>query len=390
MASERVISMLPPARRGRAQFRRVLALPLLAIIGGAGCSHPPLLAPPHRFVRLDALLPIHPSWEQVRCLDRELARLKTAPEQAGAFRYEPHAAVPIFTPRSVAPANIAKERADQIERDAKRYIDSLTRSLAGANQSAIIVERRREQRRVDAAVAARLAEEARLLQSVIEVKLFAIRERLKSLVLRDIVVKSRIQNLAQAHSTDIAPLREAQAEHTAILKEVARLRSEDAALRAQDLTVETARKRDSIYREELARSRERLARREETLRNEMREKIATAASEPRDTPIPPPAVPILPPPDPNTTPLLLPSEPSVVFTSTAERVRPALARQATVWQAQRTAIVDEIRSDTWKAVQQAALRRGWKLEDGPRPGASDATKEAADDLRAQWRMGAAP
>ena len=47
-------------------------------------------------------------------------------------------------------------------------------------------------------------------------------------------------------------------------------------------------------------------------------------------------------------------------------------------------------TEPWKAVQQSALRRRWKLENGPVAGASDATKEAADDLRAQWQIRSAP
>ena len=313
-----------------------------------------------------------------------------APQQAGALRYEPHGAVPIFVPRIAASANIAKERAQQVDRDAKRYVDSLRKSLSNVNQSIIAVERRREQRRVDAAVAVRLAEEAKRLQAVNEVKLFAIRERLQSLVLRDIVVKSQIQDLAQAHTTDVTPLRDAQAEHSAILKEVARLKAEDAALRALDLTLETARKRDTFYRDELARSRERIARREDVLRAETQDKIATAVRQQRDTAIPPPALSAVPLLDPNTTPLPLPPEAGAVFVSAAARVQPVVDRQSAVWNAQRATIIGEIRADTWKAVQQTARRRGWTLDTVPVPGSMDGTKEAANDLRAQWQMGRAP
>lgn len=390
MSGERVVSMSPSVRRADAHYLRFVALPLLVIIGGAGCSHPSLPVAPHRYVRLDALLPLHPSWSQIQSMDRELARLKTAPQQAGPLRYEPHAAVPIFVPRATTPANMAKERAAQIDLDAKRYLESLRGSLASVNRSVLAVERRREQRRVDAAVAVRLADEAKRLQGIIDVKLFAIRERLKSLVLRDIVVKSQIQDLAQAHAVDITPLRTAQAEHADILKEVARLRAEDAALRAQDVAIETQRKRDTFYREETARSRERIAKRETELKAEMEDKLNLAMRQQRDTAIPPPAVPVLPPVDPRTTPLPLPVNAGPALVSASARVQPVLNRQAAIWEAQRTTIIDEIRADTRKAVQQVALERGWKLDPGPSPGALDGTKEAADALRAQWQIRSAP
>ncbi len=362
----------------------------LIIWGGAGCSQTPLPVAPHRYVRLDALLALHPSWAQVQSLDKELARLKTAPQQAGALVYEPHAAEPLFTPRISAPANLAKERAAQIELDARRYLESFRRSIASVNQSVLAGERRREQRRADAAVATRLAEEAKRLQAVNDVKLFAIRHRIQSLILQDVVVKSQVQDLAQARAADITPLRTAQAEHAAILKEVSGLRAEDAAIRSQNVALETQRKRDTFYREEMARGRERIAKREEELKVEMRDKVAGAMKRNRDTAIPPPVTPTLPPIDPRTTPLPLPTETAALFVANQTVVQPALARQAILWEAQRTAIIDEIRADTKKAVEQSASGRGWKLEPGPMPGAFDGTKEAAEDLRAQWRMTPTP
>src|SRR5438105_15855993 len=100
--------MSPPARRDNARYLCVSALALLVILGGASCSHPPLPAAPHRYVRLDVLLPLHPSWSQIRSLDEEIVRLKTAPQQAGMLSYEPHTSVPIIVPRIAAPGSMAK------------------------------------------------------------------------------------------------------------------------------------------------------------------------------------------------------------------------------------------------------------------------------------------
>jgi hypothetical protein len=384
------MQMLAARRDGSRLTALSVGLSLAALAGGAGCSHPPLLAAPHRFVRLDALLPLNPSWSQVEALDREVARLKTSPSQSGPIRYEPHAALPAFVPRATAPASMAAERAAQVERDAKRYLDSLQKSIGETDRSIMSIERRREQRRVEAGVAARLAEAAAKLRAENAVRSFAIRDRLRTLAFRDIVVKSQVQDLAQAHTRDPKPLREAQNEHAALVAEMDRLKAENRALLTQDIAMQTARQRDAITRDEQAKSRDRLAKRAEDLKSEMQDKIAAAMSRQRDTAIPPPAAPKLPPLDPRTTPLPLPPERGVVLAPAAASVESALNRQAALWQAQRAKIVAEIRADTEKAVQQVALRRGWTLEEAPRPGALDATKEAAEDLRGQWRIASIP
>jgi hypothetical protein len=322
-------------------------------------------------------------------MDRELARFNAAPGVAGSMRFEPFSALPVFVPRVVAPANQAAERTRQIEKDAARYVASLRKSLASENQTLISRERRREQRRVDAAVAERLADAAKALRDENAVKIFAIAQRIRALALRDIVVKSRIQDLAQARTADLKPLRDAQSEHSAILAELDRLKAENRAVVTEDVVAVTARKRDQFLREEQAKSKERLAKREEELKTEAEDKIAATMREQRDTAIPPPIDRSLPAPDPRRTPLPLPLEPSVEAPSRPQ-VQSALARQSAVWRAQRTTLLDEIRSDTRKAVVQVAARRGWKLEDGPVAGALDGTDEAADELRAQWSMGKSP
>jgi hypothetical protein len=382
--------MLPPVRRMAAHCIRSLVLLILGLLGGAGCSHPPLLAAPHRYVRLDALLPLHPSWAQIRSLDREIARLKTAPAQSGEFHYQPHPGMPVIVPRAVTPANMAAQRAAQVDRDATRYVESLRKSLDEANQATMSLARRREQRRVEAAVAARLAEAGKNLRNENEVRSFAILQRLRDLTFKDIVVRSRIQDLAQAHSRDTRLLRDAQSEHAGNLAEMERLRTENRDLLAQDVSRITARLRDKFYAEEEAQAKERLAKREEELGMEKLDKLTAAMRQQRNTAIPAPVAPELPAVDPHATPLPLPIEPATTLVTSRSHVQSALNVQAAVWQIQRTSLVDEIRADTRKAVQQVALRRGWKLVEGPAPGAVDGTDEAADDLRQQWRIGKGP
>ncbi|HLJ54692.1 MAG TPA: hypothetical protein VKT77_06595 [Chthonomonadaceae bacterium] len=331
-------------------------------------------------------MPLHPSWQQIVTLDRDVAALKSAPQQAGTMYYAPHGAPALFAPQTATPVNIARERAVQADLDAKRYIDSLRKSLTEANQSVLALERRREQRRVDASVATRLADEAKRLQALNDVRLFAIKERLKGLALRDIVVRSQIQDLAQAHTTDVVPLRKAQDEHASILKEITSIKLEDADIRAQDVGQIAARNRDQFYREEQALSRDRIAARETALAGELRDKVAAAMVQQRDTGVPPPTAMSLPPVDPRATPLPLPQEAGAVTFSGAARVAPAVSREALEWQSQRSAILAEIRADTVKSAEESAARRGWVLVAGPRPDARDGTKEVADDIRTQWRI----
>ena len=236
----------------------------------------------------------------------------------------------------------------------------------------------------------RLADAAKRRRDENDVSVFAIGQRIRALLFRDIAVRSRIQDLAQARSTGLLPLRSAQAEHAGILAEIDRLTGENHGLVTQDIVIETARKRDSFYREELAKSKERLTEREVALKSETQDKIAAALRRPHDTGIPPPADPRLPPPDPHMTPLPLPPESDAAIVSLPSNTQIALNRQSVVWKAQRNTLIAEIRADTWKAVQQAALRRGWRLEATPKPGALDGTDETADDLRAQWTMGKTP
>ena len=382
--------MLPRERCGTPRYVPTIALLTPVLFWGAGCSRPPTLIAPHRYVRLDALLPLHPSWAQIQALDREVARLKTAPAQAGSFDYEPYPALPVFVPRVSTSANAGAERAAQVDREAKRYIDSLSKSLDAVNQSLLGVERRREQRRVDAAVAARIADLKKQLQAENDLKLFAIQQELRKLTFRDIVVNSRIQDLAQAHTRDMRPLREAQAEHETILADIGKLNTANSAIVDQDVVKEAGRKRDAYYREEQAKSRQRLAKRAGELNADRQEKVAAALKQQRVTPIPPLASRELPPVDPHSTPLPLPAEAAISVQPAAARLMPALNKQAMLWETQRSNLVSEIRADTSKAVQQVALRRGWKLVPGPELGAEDGTSEAAEAVRGQWQAGKTP
>ena len=379
--------MLHQARGVNAQSKISLTLAMAGLLWGAGCSNPTLQVSPHRFVRIEALVPLHPSYEQVRSLDREVARLKTAPSISGQFSYSDHPGIALLKPRSTPSANLATQRAAQIDLDERRYLDSLRKSLTNSNQSVLTAYRRREQRRVELAVNVHMAEAAKALQDVNDVKLFAIRERIRTLSLRDIVVKSQIQDLAQARTADITPLRSAQNEHTAILHDVGILKTEDAAIRAQDINLEVRRTRDSFYKEELTRSKEIVAKREEELRAETRDRVAAAQREQRLSVIPVPEQPSLPPIDPRSAPLQTPVGTKLEFSAGAIQVQPVVVRQSRIWEAQRAALMAEIRADTIRAVQQVALQRGWRLELSQQNGAIDGTSEAADDLRTQWRMG---
>jgi len=204
--------------------------------------------------------------------------------------------------------------------------------------------------------------------------------------MRDIVVHSQIVDLAQARSADVAPLRAAQSEHATIVRDLARLKTEEVTLRKMDVSAEAARQRDTIYRDELARSRDRVAKREDELKLEMQEKLSNAAIHQRESDIQPSSPAFLPQPDPHATPLPLHSDADVVsLTSTSART--AAERQSVLWQVQRASLIAEIRADTLNAVQQVAQRRGWILDTVGAPGSPDGTAEAADELRAQWRIG---
>lgn len=368
----------------------LLAIICLTVFVATGCSHPPQMPAARRYVRMDALLSLHPSWTQVTSLDQELQRLHAAPAQVGALHYDPLPSPPNFTPGEISSKNLAAERDKQVTRDTARYFDSLSKSQDAQNQSIMALMARREKKRVDTEVAQRLAEEERSLRDLNEVKAFSIRQQIRSLTFSDLVVQSRILDLSQGVLTDTTPLKQAQLEHSSYLSVIERLKAENRDLLTEDFLAAAAKKREAFYREAQKNSQDRMNKRLESLERDKQEKISEAKNKQKDTAIPEPAKPELPPADPHVTALPLPPDTiqNTALPSAQAKVVAALDRQRVIWQTQRSSLVAEIRSDTEKAAQQIAAEHGWVLVRQGDPRALDSTAEVADALRAQWRPGA--
>src|SRR5690242_14913393 len=121
---------IEPGNQGGATARAALLLALfgMGLAVGAGCRRetPPAAL---RSVRLEALLPQHPAWAQVKSLERTIAQFASAPAQAAGLQYATSPLPPPFTPPVALPANLGAERDRRIQEDARRYIRQLEDSL---------------------------------------------------------------------------------------------------------------------------------------------------------------------------------------------------------------------------------------------------------------------
>lgn len=374
--------------RGGAEVRAAPLLALLTIAGLGllpGCRKPALpLA--RRFVRIDALLPLHPAWAQVVSLQRAEAAFAAAPREAATLQWAGSTMPQPFTPPVIVPQSLARERQNRIAEETSAYLSQVADFVRRRNQARIEREERAGRKQVDAQIAQEAATREEALRAANQIHARDLSRQLRALGFRDAALRSQIRVFTDQ------PLRDATLQHQTVRAQMDALTLQRDALLAYDPTEQVANemepKRQQLYADLHARlqkqlaalnqaGEDRLARARARLEKDMAPVSAASA---------PPAALKTP-----LRPLTLASLPetSSALHGAKMQVNAALARRLADWEAQRQRLIAVIRTDTAKAVEQVARRRHWALAPEGTPGATDATGEAAKALRIQWQQGAA-
>ncbi len=378
--------MIIDGRCGNRATGAATLIGLLLIANLSGCGRAIAPSATFRYVRIEPLLTYHPSWKQLAELENQVALIgkQGGASSANAFVL-PDFPAPLPPNASVALSQ-GVERQSQIERDARQYAEGLDRSLSATNRILIGQERRREQKRVEKELGAKLLEAERILREVNLVKQFAIMEKIKSLSFQQAILLSQINVYLQVTRSDNLALSRSQTELKAVVNEIEGLNESLRNLKNADLTAQSNSKRSAILKSLEAMSAERLAKRLSDLDADKAEKVADALQVQKLDPVPVPQTATLPIKSISSV-LTLPATgflPGKNFESETAGVS-ARNRLLESSRQQRELLLVEIRKDTEQATEQAALRHGWTLVESNRKGASDATEEMKALLREQWR-----
>lgn len=352
----------------------VTALGVLFALSGCGPSPRPPIA--HRQVRIDALLPLHPSWAQVISLDRETARIQNARFASSRAGFAPPRYPPLFTPRDPSRTDLVRLRSQQIDDDSQLYLANLEKSIDSLDASRMVLERKREQTRVGAEIAQRLAEKEQQIAAEIAVKERSIDEHQKSLVLRSLVVTAHRERVRNSITVDREALRQADAELALIQKDINSLADQKQRLvnsrPAEEAAGRLGPERAVIETQSRARldalAADMLKKKQKRLQDARREQVQSP-------------VPEMPNIDAGRAPFQLPAQTLNVPQTPLPDSR-ALAAAAA--QAQRARIVEQIRKDIVMSVRQLAQREGWEPDLEVSSRAPDATKQVAQELKAEW------
>jgi hypothetical protein len=385
--------MLPRKQGGD----RVRYAPLLALFGtciflSAGCRRPPEPPAAHRFVRIEALLSLHPAWEQVTSLDRTASRFPAAKALAIGLHWQPSPLPAPFTPPDTFPKRLAEEREQRIKEDAARYVAQLERSLNARRDDLYRRAERGEKRQLQAAEAQVLATTIARMRALNEVQALGLQRKIDTLGYRDAALVAQISYYNQFNADQL--IRDAQSQVDQVRRQIRDLTAqrqqvleEDVRPRAEQAIVPEQKR---LRAESDTRLKQRLTELDANVQQQIAQEKARLQQEP--APIKPLAELPIPPFNARATPLILPpAPPAAADIGQAQAVVDAgLARQQKTWQAQRANLVSMIRADTVQAVMQIARQKGWKPVIEGRPFQPDATSEVAAMLRAQWHQGAQP
>jgi len=369
--------------QGGAAARGALLLALLSIgVAAGGCRRASAPSAPRVFVRLEALLPLHPTWAQVTSLQRMAQTGQSAQAQAAGLRLATSPLPPTFPAPIAIPANLAQERRQRIAEDARRRIAGLTQELRRRNEERVRREERAAQRQLAARLAAAKAEREAALPARLEAIRREAAQQIEPLRYKEVVF------LSQTREFTSQPLLDAQTQLNAVRAEIARLTDERDA-RLADAQAEVQRQLDADRAKWTAELEQNLARRRAELealaaRQIAREEASLAAE---TEPIPDLGTALPPPPGPAEQPqppTALPTD--AAFARARAQVGAASSQQQAALEAQRQRLLAAIRKDTEQAVIQVARQQGWTLAPEGAAGASDMTATVAEALRAQWQQ----
>jgi hypothetical protein len=118
-------------RGGERSIPALLALVAIClVVPGCGKKPPP---PPKCYIRMDALLPVHPLWSQMAALDSAAAVTRTATDRVDALNPTSLTSPPLIQPPLGIPASLERERRARMSQDARVRIAKISDRLRRRN-----------------------------------------------------------------------------------------------------------------------------------------------------------------------------------------------------------------------------------------------------------------
>lgn len=383
-------------RQGGAVARNACRLALLTLLIGcaAGCRRSaPSLPVTHQYVRLDALLPMHPAWPQVQALDAAQRRFAGGPAQAATLKYPQQPLPEPFAPPITVPPSLAAERDKRVQEDALRYVQQTEQALKAKNVDIMNRFARREKRQTEANYRRALAERAQQLSTANEQEAAALQARIDRLGFKLVANRSQIAAYSNRLNQDARNpiLQDVVRQEALISEQMNALEDQRKAVLARDVRAlavqQLAAQKKQWEADSAARVEAQRAELDDSVKQQVEQARARLKNEVK--PIPALASAPLPPAEPNATPLPLPLAPDApeAIRKAQTQLTAATAQERKSWQAQRESLLSAIRADTTQAVAQIARQKGWHLVPQGHAG-TDVTAETAGVLRAQWRQDA--
>ncbi len=383
-----------PVRQGGAVAQNALLLALLAAVLWAltGCSNSaPSLPSTRQYVRIEALLPLHPAWAQVQALDAAQVRFPAAQTQASALKYPLNPLPEVFTPPVTVPPSLAGERDRRVQEDALHYVQQTEQALTVKNIDIVRRFERNEQRQTEGTYSRALADLELKLTAANAQESDRLEARINALGLRQVGLRSQIEAYTLRLNQDPRNpvVQDAVRQEALVSEQMNALEDQRKAVQARDvraLAVQQLAVQRGQWQDESA---ARLQARKKELADSVQQQVEQARARLKNDikPIPPLASAPLPPVDPLATPLPLPVAPdaAVAIGHAQAALSTAMAQEQQAAQIQKDALIAAIRADTLQAVAQIARKEGWNMDPAGHKG-RDVTAVAAGALRAQWRQ----
>ena len=386
-----------PTKRGGAVARRALLLALLSTMVWMqmGCrNETPSLLSSHQYVRLEALLPLHPAWAQLQDLDASQRIFPAAKAQASTLKYPQNPLPEVFIPPVTVPPSLAAERDRRVQEDALHYVQQTEQALTSKNIDIVSRFERIERRQTEAHYSKALADRELQLNAMNELEANRLQARINTLGFRQVALRTQIESYTTRLNQDPRNpvVQDAVRQEALVTEQMNALEEQRKAVQKRDVRALAAQQLSAQRKQWQNESDARLQARKIELADSVRQQVEQARARLKNDikPILPLASAPLPPVEPQATPLPLPLAPDAadVIGKAQAQVNAAMGQEQLAWQAQREALLAAIRSDTTQALTQIARKEGWNMVATGHNGI-DVTAQAAQDLRNQWRQNAA-
>ena len=386
-----------PAKQGGAPTRRALLLALLITIVWMplGCRREtPSLPATHQYVRMEALLPLHPAWAQVEALDASQRIFPAAKAQASTLKYPQNPLPEVFTPPVTVPPSLATERERRVQEDALHFVQQTEQSLTSKNIDIMRRFERIEKRQTEARYSKALADRELQLTAMNAQEADRLQARIDTLGFRQVALRTQIEAYTNRLNQDPRNpvVQDAVRQEALVSEQMNALADQRKAVLKRDVRALAVQQLSAQRKQWQDESAARLQAHKMELADSVRQQVEQARARLKNDvkPIPPLASAPLPPAEPQATPLPLPLAPDAAdaIRKAQSQVDAAIGQEQQALQAQRDALLTAIRADTTQAVAQIARKEGWNMVAAGRSG-NDVTAQAAGALRNQWRQNAA-